>query len=790
VTDSSPALPLSGVRVLDVADGRLQTVGRMLADLGAEVVRAEPTGGSPDRRSGVVDDGVSLTFATRNANKRSIAVDAADRARLTALAADADLVLLTPDDTPFDPEAVRAARAVAPRLVLLQMTDFGLTGPMRDWLGTPAVHFALSSGLSRSGLPEVAEPLLPPEFLAYEAAAAQALWVAVLALAQANRTGEGDEIDFSVSEALIQVLDPGMGIGGSARAGAPMRDLPRGRPDARHLYPIFPAKDGHTRICLLSPRQWRGMFRWLGEPAEFADPKYDNLGVRFGAATTLYPLIGRMLAGLTREEATAAGQAHGVPVAGLASVSEVLSTDAFRAAGSFRPLELPDGRTATVPTGPFTIDGGRAGWREGAPEPGAATGFAGDRLPAAAPVAVAGSQPFAGLRVLDLGVIVVGAELGRLFGDYGADVIKVESRGFPDGSRQSHDGSEMTEGFAWGHRNKRSLGLNLKDEQGKRVFRDLVAASDVVLTNFKPGTLESLGFGWDELQRINPRIVLSESSAFGNSGPWSGRLGYGPLVRASAGLSALWRYPHIEGSFSDAITIFPDHVVARLNAAAVTALLLRRERTGRGGRVSTSQVDAIFGAMADLLGTEDVERLDVPRGLFPAAGDDEWVVVDGAGDDRFRRLAHVIGRPDLVEDPTLADAAGRRSRADELDAAVTGWTSARTAREAAETLQAGGVPAGDLVRITGFEADAHLRARGFFGRFRQPQLAEALPTMLREARSGTLPEPRLQPAPLMAEHTVEVVRDVLGLDDARIDELITSGALEVHPSARPAATTA
>jgi crotonobetainyl-CoA:carnitine CoA-transferase CaiB-like acyl-CoA transferase len=800
VTDSSAALPLNGVRILDVAAGRLQTVGRMLADLGAEVLRVEPAEGSPDRRSGVVDDGVSLTFATRNANKGSVVVDVADRPRLTAVAADADLVLLTPTDTPFDPAAVRAARAINPRLVLLQLTDFGITGPMRDWLGTPAVHFALSSVLSRSGLPEVTEPLLPPEFLAYEAAAAQALWVAVLALAQARRTGEGDEIDFSVSEALIHILDPGMGIGGSARAGAPMRDLPRGRPDSRHLYPIFPAKDGYTRICVLSARQWQGMFRWLGEPEEFADPKYNNIGIRFGAAQTLYPLIGRMLAGLTREEATEAGQAYGVPVAGLASPSEVLATDAFHAAGCFRELVLPDGRTATVPTGPFEIDGERAGWRKDAPQLGDATGFAGDRTPNPAPVAAAGSQPFAGLRVLDLGVIVVGAELGRLLGDYGADVIKVESRGFPDGSRQSYDGSEMTEGFAWGHRNKRSLGLNLKDEEGKRIFRDLVAASDVVLTNFKPGTLESLGFGWDELQRINPRIVLSESSAFGNSGPWSGRLGYGPLVRASAGLSALWRYPHIEGSFSDSITIFPDHVVARLNAAAVTALLLRREQTGRGGRVSTAQVDAIFGAMADLLaleslrpgsfGTEDVERLDVPRGIFPAAGDDEWVVVDGAGDVRFQRLAHAIDRPELAEDATLGTAAGRRSRADELGAALTDWTTARTAREAAETLQAAGVPAGNLVRITEFESDPHLRARGFFGRFRQPQLAEDMPAMLKEAPSNMLPAPRLQPAPLMAEHTAEVMHDVLGLGRSRIDELIASGTLEIHPSARPAAATA
>lgn len=790
MSDPVDALPLDGMRVLDLADGRLQGVGRLLADLGADVVRVEPPGGSADRQGGVADSGAQLTFAVRNANKRSVVVDPeSGAARLSELVAVADLVLVTPRSTPYDVDLVRAGRAGHRRLVVVELTDFGLTGPMRDWLGTPAVHFALSSVLSRSGLPEVPQPLLPPEFLAYEAAAAQALWVAVLAYYQACRTGVGDDVDFSVSEAIMQTLDPGMGIGGSARAGAPMRSLPRGRPDARHLYPIFSALDGWVRICVLSARQWRGMFAWLGRPAEFADPKFNVLGARFAAAGALYPLIATLLAPLTREEAAEAGQALGVPVAGVASASEVLHTEAFTAAGALRTIELSDGRSATVPVGWFEIDQVRSGYRCDAPAIGSAgdgTVFASAGAPTP-PVAAPGSLPFAGLRVLDLGVIVVGAELGRVFADYGADVVKIESEAFPDGSRQSWDGSEITEGFAWGHRNKRSLGLNLRHDEGKRIFRELVAQSDVVLTNFKPGTLESLGFGWDDLVALNPRIVLSESSAFGRTGPWSRRLGYGPLVRAGTGLSELWRYPEIEGSFSDAITIFPDHVVARLNAAAVAALLLRRERTGRGGRVSTAQVDAIFGAMADLLALESLRPGSIgadtgsDAGVFAAAGDDDWVVVDPTGDERFRRLAVTIGHAEWLDDRTYLDPAGRRA---EVHAAIAQWAASRGAREAAERLQAAGVPAGNLVRITDFESDVHLAARGFFREFRQPQFADAMLAMSNEARFTNLPAPRMAPAPLMAENTVEVVRDLLGLSPESVDALIADGVLEVHPSRR------
>ncbi|GAB2485636.1 CaiB/BaiF CoA-transferase family protein [Jatrophihabitans fulvus] len=722
--------PLAGVRVLDLADARLASVGRHLADLGATVLRDATAAG---------DD---IAAAVRDANKYRAAGDVTDL----------DLALVTPPQS-FD---VAGARAANPRLVVVTLTDFGTTGPRAHWRGTPAVHHAVGTVLSRSGLPERPEPLLPPDFLAYEAAAAQAAWVCVLAYTQALRTGVGDDVDFSVHEAVLQTLDPGMGIGGSARAGAPMRTLPRGRPDARHLYPIFPVADGFVRVCILSARQWRGMFEWLGRPEEFADPEYAVLGARFQAAGTLYPLIGRMLAPLTRERATAAGQALGVPVAGLASPSEALATEAF--AGSFTTLALPDGRTATVPRPMLELDGVRGGvvpLSSDAPD--------GPRPTAPAPVAEPGSMPFAGLRVLDLGVIVVGGELGRLFADYGADVVKIESSAFPDGNRQSWDGSEITEGFAWGHRNKRSLGLDLRHEGGKALFGELVAGADVVLTNFKPGTLESLGFGWDALRAINPRLVLSESSAFGRTGPWAGRLGYGPLVRASTGLSSLWRYPDRADGFCDAITIFPDHVVARFNAAAVASLLLRRERTGRGGRVSSAQVDAIFTAMADLLALESVRPGSIDAmttssaTLYPALGDDEWLVVDGAAPDEL----------------TGGD--------------VAAWAARTDAREAAALLQEAGVPAGELARVTDLEGDPHLVARGFFGRMHQPQFADDMPAMSNEARFTTLPPPRMDPAPLMAEHTREVAHDLLGLSSAEIDTLVADGVLELHvprPTAR------
>jgi crotonobetainyl-CoA:carnitine CoA-transferase CaiB-like acyl-CoA transferase len=795
---SHPDLPLDGVRIVSLINGSLQSVGRLLADLGGEVVRVEPSDGSSARRFGVMHNDESITFALRNANTHSVTDDSA-HVRLRGLLTTADIFIFDAAATADADLSEAELTQINPKLVSISLSDFGVTGPRQSWLATPDVHFALSSVLSRSGLPEIATPLLPPEFLASEAAAAQAVWVTLLAYLNALRLGYGDFIDFSINDALVQILDPGFGVGGSARAGESLLIVPRGRPDARHLYPIFPALDGWVRICVLAKRQWLGMFEWLGRPEQFADPLYNNTMERFKVSATLYPLIGQLFANKTQAQIVEEGQALGVPTAAIASASQVLNTEAYTRSGSFQPHTIA-GESGQIPTGWFEIDDRRAGYRTAAP----AIGADDDSLETVhtAPKFVlspAQQHPFDGLRVLDLGVIVVGAELGRLFADYGADVIKVESTSFPDGSRQSDKPDVVTESSAWGQRNKRSLGLNLKSDAGKQIFRDLVSKSDVVLTNFKPGTLESLGFGYDELAQINPGIIVSESSAFGNKGPWSSRLGYGPLVRASAGLSGLWSYPGADGSFSDAITIFPDHAVARLNAAAITALLLRRSRTGRGGRVSSAQVDAIFGALADRFALESVHPgslvaegntrgVDAPRGLFPAAGEDEWIVVDPVGDAQFTALATTIDHAEWCSDSRLTTANGRLGNAQELNAALTLWLSSRTPGESADILQAAGVPAGAMARVPDYITDPHLVARHAFGQLNQPGFAIPLPTMLAEAASRKLLPPKLGAAPLMAEHTRQIMEDILGLDTTTVDSLIASGDLEENPTVAAAHT--
>jgi crotonobetainyl-CoA:carnitine CoA-transferase CaiB-like acyl-CoA transferase len=240
--------PLADVRVLDLTDGRLGMTGRYLADLGADVVRAEPPGGCQSRHAEPLIAGHGVRFLVGNANKRGVVVnlnDPAGREDFRELVAASDILVEsaapgTPEAAALGPGELASAN---PRLVHVSVTDFGRTGPLRDWHGTSDVHLALSGALARSGLPG-REPLLPPEYLVYASATVQVAWTTLLAYYHRLQTGHGDHVDFSVLEALVQNLDPGFGIGGSARGALSPADLPRGRPDARQLYPIFPCADG------------------------------------------------------------------------------------------------------------------------------------------------------------------------------------------------------------------------------------------------------------------------------------------------------------------------------------------------------------------------------------------------------------------------------------------------------------------------------------------------------------------------------------------------------------------
>jgi crotonobetainyl-CoA:carnitine CoA-transferase CaiB-like acyl-CoA transferase len=786
--------PLLGVRVTDLVSGPMQAVSRHFLDLGAQVTRAQLPAVTAGESFGPVVDGIALGGAIAARGARQVTVDlsapAGRRAWDDLLAASDILIENTAPgsaaETALDAGEIRRAY---PALVVLSISDFGRGNDFSAWHGTTPVYHALTGELSRSGIPG-RDPLVPPGDLPYDVAAAQAAFEVLSLYLDRLRTGAGDRIDFSVLDGAMQALDPAFGMTGSAAAGVPLSAAPRGRPEARHQYPIIPCKDGFARICVLAQRQWRGLFEWLGRPEEFADPAYDSLRVRF-SSPTLVPAIARFFADKTRAELEQQGQRYGVPIAGVLTLTEALATEQIRARGFLREAELAPGITVPVPAGIVEIDGARACSDE-VPE------AAGNRV-TSAPVLAAHERghdrlPLSGIRVLDLGVIVVGGDTGRLFGDLGADVIKVENSAFPDGARAAQGPSGMAPGFAAGHRNKRGIGIDLRDPEGRRLARELARSADIVLTNFKPGVIASLGLDYDSLRDICPGIVVVDSSAFGPTGPWSRRLGYGPLVRAAAGLTDQWVYPGEPGSFSDALTVYPDHVCARIGALGALALLVRRERTGRGGSVSVAQSEVMLSHFGTRIAAEALTSRghaaagspehDAPWGLFPSAGDDDWVAVTVRGDADWAALCEVIQRPDLLADPALSDAARRDGQRERVSTAVAEWTAQRSPSEAMEELQSAGVPAGAMLRAIDMPAWDYYRQRHSFREELHPLGSGSWVLENVQIHAERVAEPPFLPAPLLGEQTYQIAEELLGLETAQTDDLVRRGVLEIAPDPR------
>ena len=382
--------PLAAVRVLDLTDGLGEPTARYLGELGADVVRVERPGGSASRRAAPLVDGISVRFAVHNTSKRAVELDPArpaDRERLDRLIGRSTIVvdggpgglLAAAGATPAD---LRAGR---PDLVVVSVTPFGTTGPYRDWVATDEVLLALSGVLARSGRPG-RPPVLPPGSLATESTAVVAAWGALLAYYRRLRTGRGDHVDVSAFEATAGVIDPGYGIGGAATLG-PRAARQRGRPDARHLYPIVACADGWVRICVLSPRQWRGMLRWMGDPAELGDPALRSTAARAAVADTLRAAYERHFAPLSRTDAVAQGQEHGVPTAAVLTLAEVTGSEHFAAREAFvsqalGPADHPGGIRVRMPNGVIEIDGVRAGIVAPAPAVGEHTAEVGAELDA------------------------------------------------------------------------------------------------------------------------------------------------------------------------------------------------------------------------------------------------------------------------------------------------------------------------------------------------------------------------------------------------------------------------
>jgi crotonobetainyl-CoA:carnitine CoA-transferase CaiB-like acyl-CoA transferase len=453
---------LSGIRALDMADEKGAFCGRMLAELGADVLRLEPPGGARSRALAPLasDESTSLYFEVRNAGKRGIALDWRDASTHESLHR-----LLETCDIWIESErpGILASHGLAPKeviarhpaLILTSITDFGQTGPYRDWQGTDMIGFAMGGMMSRAGIPEKA-PLVAPGALAYDAAGITAGYATLLAYWQRLRCGRGQHVDVSVFESVANLSDwslPNYSANGGIvpRAGAGM-------------YPVYRCADGFVRMIILVKHHWEELLDWMGRPEELEDPELKEFVPRLMRQAEIDPILQRFFAGQKKLEAASEAQRRGLPATPVLEPGEVLDNEHTLARKTFRSFPVGKTGEARIPAGFLYVNGKRARVSIGAPTVGQHTDEIFSALDGAkeseADHSASIARPLEGLRVLDLGIGAVGVEIGRLFAEYGADVVKIENSKHPDFIRTIM-GTMMNPSFASSSRSKRSLGVDL-----------------------------------------------------------------------------------------------------------------------------------------------------------------------------------------------------------------------------------------------------------------------------------------------------------------------------------------
>ncbi|MEM9174080.1 MAG: CoA transferase [Myxococcota bacterium] len=798
---------LSHLRVLDLTSASAAYAGKLLADLGADVIKVEPPGGDPAREEAPLGaDGVSLPFRYENTNKRSVVLDlatAAGAAAFRGLSADADLVLEA-----FAPGVLEARglgfevlAAENPRIVLASVTGFGQTGPLADARSNDLVASALGGAMTSIG-----DPADPPVRLASHQAdvitATTAAAASLVALHHAARSGRGQHVDVSSLETMASITHIA-GVGKwleddviPKRVGTGLvASVPSG---------AYRCKDGLVYLMVNRPAHWRALAEWIHAAtgneevllADFDGPSSARLPYR----ELLDVFIGDLTATLTVDEAYHEGQRRHIAFTPIHTAAGIAADPHLRARGFFVALE--DG--TRVPGPPHRP--AKQPWRIVRPAPAVGEHDAAVRdgpRPVAAPLLAARSGlrgppnggALEGLRVVEFGTGLAAPWIGRILAWAGAEVIKVESHAHPDVPRlfvpprapEAGTQPECSPWFTDWSAGKRFVSLDLRNSDGAELARRLIDESDAVIANYSTGVLEKLGLGYAALSVRNPALVMLESSGYGASGPLSKYVTWGPNIEALSGLCRLTGFPERDCTISH--FAYPDPLSALHGLVALMAALAERDRSGVGQVIHLSQLETTVASIGRALIEHEATGAEPPRrgngeagrapyGCFPCRGDDRWVVLCVEEEEDWPRLRALLGEPAWAADPRYDAAEGRVADAARIEARIAEWTSGRSDREVERRARALGLAAAvvqnteDLLRH-----DPQLAARGFFESIPHFKRGHVTASGIPLGLTGT-PGRTTHAGSSIGHDNAYVFTEILGLSRDAFDCFVGSGAIE------------
>jgi crotonobetainyl-CoA:carnitine CoA-transferase CaiB-like acyl-CoA transferase len=816
---------LYGYRALDLTGLSGQLCGRILADLGMEVVKIEPPGGDPVRQLPPFiksPDGKLLgtAFAHLNAGKASKVIDLkkdAGRELFRGLVEKADVVLesFSPGELDSLGLGYQSLAAVNSGIVMASITGFGQTGPKKDFAYTDLVALALSGFLYISGDPS-SPPCKPPETQAYYFASLFGAVGVLAALYRRERTGRGDHVDVSMQEALATqehiirlYANEGQIV---TRQGSQHGQVAPAR--------IFPCRDGYVYLYV-TRQHWKPFLEvWKEHPADMDAPEWLNNLYRRARADTINSAVTAFTRKHTTEELTNLLQPRGIPCVRVNTPLGFTDDEHVQSRGFMSAVDHFEFGTVKQPAAPFVIGGARPvvatvpvidSWRSpssispvaretpssispaGATPSSSISPAAGETREGAVSDTRSGRQgygPLAGMRIVSFDHVLAGPYGTTILAELGADVIKVESRrGGMDPFRFFGTGEDpnLSPRFLEFNRNKRSLTINLKHPDGPKVLLDLVRHADAVLDNYSVDVMTRLGIGYDDLCKVKPDIINLRMPGLGCTGPKKHYSTVGTNITSFTGLTYLWNHPANTDPPIGSQTVYPDYVSGVMCATIIIAGALYRDRYKKGAFIDLAQAEAtaymigaslmeaaVLGHDPQPLGNRSLSA--APHGCYPCEGEDRWCAIAVESDDQWFALAQSLGL-EVRQDRRFDTREGRLEQQDELDRIVEQWTRQRDPHEVMTRLQRAGVPCGVVQTGADLVADDHLKERGFIVAVENPRLGRVvLPNFPLRFANARLT--RKWEFPELGRDSVAVLRDVIGYSEETIAAHQRDGVLE------------
>ena len=825
--------PLSELRVVDLTHGIAGPYcTKLLAAYGADVIKVERPGtGDFARTLGPFPGDVSHLeksgfFLHLNTNKRSVVLDLKTPQGVEVvkeLVRDADVLVES-----FKPGVMErlglsyeVLSQINPNLIMTSISNFGQTGPYKDYLGSELTIFAMGGPLNRLGLEGRHPLMLTSNHVQYQAGNVAAMATLFAWYAREYRGLGGQFIDVSMMETQIASINQRMMyLVQYQYTGERLGRLPRGIAGG---YPngYFPCQDGYVSVSAGRAR-WPSVVEMLKMPELLDDPRFSspeahadpNRREEFEGEIWLPWLLER-----TKVQVVVECQAHGLPSAPINTVAEVM--DHFLQAEArefFVKADHPVAGELRYPGAPIYAP--RGWWRLSQPAPllgqhsqdvlNGASGSPWKSPGHASEVASEGKEkrlPLEGVRILDMTMVWAGPYGSTLLADMGAEVIRLEPRSFTtNGSRiqPAHPNPELEKSapsspypnrdpgerpwnrnssFNAHSRNKSSITVDLTTPEGKDVFYQLVRVSDIFVQNNAVGSMERLGFTYDVLSKLNPRFTMISVAGLGQTGPWREYRGLGYSFESFYGFNSIIGYPDMDAD-GVPITAPSDASTGVTIATAAVMALHQRERTGKGCFVDISLGETfaphlgeyfmdyeVNGRVAERLGNRHAQLV---QNIYPCAGHDEWISLTVGAIEQWHALCRLMGRPELIEDERFATLKTLHAHQDEADQIISEWTKNQDNIQLFHLLQREAIPAGPIMHEPMAYADPHLKERGFFVPITQADTGTHLYPSATFKMSRT-PFVVRKPPVRLGEDNDYVYREVLGLAEEEYDRLKALG---------------